>query len=89
MATIPTRSQRTSKRNQKPNVTPLTKKMNPIDFIFKVVVVGDSGVGKTCLLSRFADGAFVENHPSTIGIDFKIKVLHVIGSSVKLQIVKA
>lgn len=63
--------------------------MSELQHIFKVVVVGDSGVGKTCLLNRFADGTFVEHFPSTIGIDFKIKVLNVQGKTVKLQIVMA
>jgi Ras-related protein Rab-1A len=63
--------------------------MSDADFVFKVVVVGDSGVGKTCLLNRFADGEFTEHFPSTIGIDFKIKVVNVRGTTVKLQIVKA
>jgi Ras-related protein Rab-1A len=62
--------------------------MTEADFVFKIVVVGDSGVGKTCLLNRFADGQFVELSHSTIGIDFKIKIVQVSGRAFKLQIVR-
>ncbi len=40
--------------------------------LFKVLVVGASGAGKSCLLLQFADGIFIESHVSTIGVDFKI-----------------
>nr|XP_033818605.1 ras-related protein Rab-26 isoform X2 [Geotrypetes seraphini] len=57
------------------------------DLAFKVMLVGDSGVGKTCLLVRFKDGAFLAgSFISTVGIDFRNKVLNVDGVKVKLQI---
>ncbi|XP_023416639.1 ras-related protein Rab-26 isoform X4 [Cavia porcellus] len=57
------------------------------DIAFKVMLVGDSGVGKTCLLVRFKDGAFLAGtFISTVGIDFRNKVLDVDGMKVKLQI---
>jgi small GTP-binding protein len=62
--------------------------MTEADFVFKIVVVGDSGAGKTSLLNRFADGQFVELSYSTIGIDFKIKVVQVLDRAFKLQIVR-
>lgn len=43
------------------------------DFIFKVVLVGPSGVGKTALLRRYADDTFDTNLLPTIGVDFKFK----------------
>uniref|UniRef100_A0A8D2LLC5 small monomeric GTPase n=1 Tax=Varanus komodoensis TaxID=61221 RepID=A0A8D2LLC5_VARKO len=53
----------------------------------QVMLVGDSGVGKTCLLVRFKDGAFLAgSFISTVGIDFRNKVLNVDGVRVKLQI---
>ncbi|XP_028669810.2 ras-related protein Rab-26 [Erpetoichthys calabaricus] len=56
------------------------------DVAFKVMLVGDSGVGKTCLLVRFKDGAFLAgSFISTVGIDFRNKVLNVDGVKVKLQ----
>ncbi|KAM8824625.1 ras-related protein Rab-26-like [Synchiropus picturatus] len=57
------------------------------DIAFKVMLVGDSGVGKTCLLVRFKDGAFLAgSFISTVGIDFRNKVMTMDGLKVKLQI---
>jgi len=56
------------------------------DFFFKILLIGDSGVGKSCLLLRFADDSWTETHISTIGVDFKIKTLEIDGKTVKLQI---
>ncbi|XP_061167333.1 ras-related protein Rab-26-like isoform X5 [Saccostrea echinata] len=54
---------------------------------YKVMLIGDSGVGKTCLLVRFKDGAFLSgSFISTVGIDFRNKVVDVDGTKVKLQI---
>ena len=39
-------------------------------YVFKVIIAGDSGVGKTAAVSRFVDGRFVSNTKSTIGVDF-------------------
>ncbi|XP_050697527.1 EF-hand calcium-binding domain-containing protein 4B-like [Eriocheir sinensis] len=60
---------------------------DPCDHCFKVMLIGDSCVGKTCLLTRFKDGAFLSGtFISTVGIDFRNKVVTVDGSKVKLQI---
>ncbi|XP_033745412.1 ras-related protein Rab-37-like isoform X1 [Pecten maximus] len=57
------------------------------DLASKVMLIGDSGVGKTCLLVRFKDGAFLSgSFISTVGIDFRNKVVDVDGTKVKLQI---
>lgn len=57
------------------------------DMSTKVMLIGDSGVGKTCLLVRFKDGAFLSgSFISTVGIDFRNKVVDVEGTKVKLQI---
>lgn len=57
------------------------------DVACKVMLLGDSGVGKTCLLVRFKDGAFLSgSFISTVGIDFRNKVVEVDGTKVKLQI---
>ncbi|KAK7477803.1 hypothetical protein BaRGS_00030986, partial [Batillaria attramentaria] len=51
------------------------------------MLIGDSGVGKTCLLVRFKDGTFLSgSFISTVGIDFRNKVVEVDGAKVKLQI---
>jgi len=56
------------------------------DHLFKLLIIGDSGVGKSALLVRFADNVFSTNYITTIGVDFKIRTLIVNGERVKLQI---
>lgn len=56
------------------------------DYFFKILLIGDSGVGKSCLLLRFADDSWTDTHISTIGVDFKIKTLTIDGKTIKLQI---
>lgn len=57
------------------------------DVACKVMLLGDSGVGKTCVLVRFKDGAFLSgSFISTVGIDYKNKIVDVEGTKVKLQI---
>lgn len=58
------------------------------DHLLKMLIIGNSGVGKSCLLFRFSDNVWQDSYVSTIGVDFKIKTLDIDGSSVKLQIVK-
>jgi small GTP-binding protein len=52
----------------------------------KVLIIGNSGVGKSSILLRFADGTFNVNYTATIGIDFKIKNIVVNNKDYKLQI---
>jgi Ras-related protein Rab-8A len=56
------------------------------DFLFKLLLIGDSGVGKSCLLLRFCDDSFVPSFITTIGIDFKIRTIEMDGKRIKLQI---
>jgi Ras-related protein Rab-1A len=59
---------------------------NDYDYLFKVLIIGNSGVGKSCLLLRFAEDMFSDNYISTIGVDFKIRKIELEGKSIKLQI---
>ncbi|KAF4014409.1 hypothetical protein G4228_005820 [Cervus hanglu yarkandensis] len=56
------------------------------DYLFKLLLIGDSGVGKTCVLFRFSEDAFNSTFISTIGIDFKIRTIELDGKRIKLQI---
>ena len=59
---------------------------NEYDYLFKLVLIGDSGVGKSCLLLRFADDNFTDSYISTIGVDFRFRTITIDGKTVKLQI---
>ncbi|KAF8139768.1 rab-type small GTP-binding protein [Boletus edulis] len=56
------------------------------DFLVKLLLIGDSGVGKSCLLLRFCDDAWTPSFITTIGIDFKIRTIELDGKRIKLQI---
>jgi len=55
-------------------------------MIFKLLLIGDSGVGKSNLLLRYTDDPFSESHIATIGVDFKIRTVELNGHRIKLQI---
>eukprot|EP00484_Ammonia_sp_Unknown_P005353 CAMPEP_0197056828 /NCGR_PEP_ID=MMETSP1384-20130603/90060_1 /TAXON_ID=29189 /ORGANISM="Ammonia sp." /LENGTH=202 /DNA_ID=CAMNT_0042491001 /DNA_START=96 /DNA_END=704 /DNA_ORIENTATION=+ len=56
------------------------------DYLFKFTIIGDSGVGKSCLMMRFADDTFNESFITTIGVDFRFRTINVDDKVVKLQI---
>ena len=62
--------------------------VSTIDAVFKAILIGDTGVGKTALLLRVTENVFRESYVSTIGVDVKNHVFKVRGKLVKLQICK-
>ena len=56
------------------------------DHLLKLLIIGESGVGKSCIMSRFADDIFMESFISTVGVDFKIRHIRIDDKIVKLQI---
>lgn len=54
-------------------------------LIFKIIVIGDSNVGKTCLTYRFCGGTFLKNPEATIGVDFRERTLLLDGESIKVR----
>lgn len=56
----------------------------PRTRIFKIIVIGDSGVGKTCLTYRFCAGKFPEKTEATIGVDFREKLVEIDGEKIKV-----
>ena len=61
--------------------------MEDYKFLFKVVLVGNAGVGKTCLVRRFTQGMFPPGQGATIGVDFMIKTVEIDGEKIKVSII--
>lgn len=55
-------------------------------ILFKLLIIGDSGVGKSCFLLQFTEGIFKEDHTVTIGVEYGAKNLSINNTLVKLQI---
>eukprot|EP00736_Rhodelphis_marinus_P009150 Rmarinus@m.4274 len=60
--------------------------MSQCEYIFKYIVIGDMGVGKSCLLYRFTEQKFLADAPHTIGVEFGTRVVEVCGTPIKLQV---
>eukprot|EP01103_Thecamoeba_quadrilineata_P015932 TRINITY_DN517_c0_g1_i2.p1 TRINITY_DN517_c0_g1~~TRINITY_DN517_c0_g1_i2.p1 ORF type:complete len:207 (-),score=17.22 TRINITY_DN517_c0_g1_i2:76-696(-) len=58
----------------------------PYEFIFKYIIIGDMGVGKSCLLHKFTENRFIADSPHTIGVEFGTRIVEVMGKKIKLQI---
>ena len=56
------------------------------DKVFKILLIGDSGAGKSSILQRFSDDTFAATFINTIGVDFRIKTIDIRGDRIKLQI---
>lgn len=61
--------------------------MHAWDHFYKIVTIGDSNVGKTCIIKRFVDNTFFnKDFISTVGIDFSTKMINIDDAKIKLQI---
>ena len=60
--------------------------MEEYDHVFKLLLIGDAGVGKSSILLRYTDNTFDEHLQSTIGVDFKVKIAVKDGKKIKLTI---
>ena len=60
---------------------------NEIDLVFKILLLGDSEVGKSCFLMRYSDNVFIDNYITTIGLDYKLKSVKLDnGKTIKVQL---
>jgi Ras-related protein Rab-14 len=55
-------------------------------YIFKYIIIGDMGVGKSCLLHQFTEKKFMASCPHTIGVEFGTRIIEVDKQKIKLQI---
>lgn len=68
------------------SISSLDRNTDDYSHLFKLLLIGDSGVGKSSLLLRFADNSYTGNYITTIGVDFKIRTVTIDNQRVKLQI---
>ena len=61
------------------------KNLEPVQT-FKILIIGDSGVGKSSLMVRFVDDVFTAQYITTIGVDFKMSTINVEGHQCRIQI---
>ena len=60
----------------------------PYDYLFKIVLIGDSGVGKSSIVKRYEEEIFISSNLPTIGVDFCIKTLQVDLNAVKVSYIQ-
>lgn len=70
----------------RPGSGPFASKMSPYQYLFKYIIIGDTGVGKSCLLLQFTDKRFRTDHDLTIGVEFGARLINIDGRQIKLQI---
>ena len=78
------KSQRDEFLRQRVGLNPTKVKANEIAALYKIIMLGDSGSGKTSMLLRFAENIFNPLQNCTIGVDFKIKQVKIDDRVVKL-----
>lgn len=68
-----------------PNSLLSTSYDETFDYLFKIVLIGDCGTGKTCVVQRFKTGQYEERHGNTIGVDFSMKTVNIDGKKIKVS----
>ncbi|CAD7930249.1 unnamed protein product [Amoebophrya sp. A25] len=63
-----------------------SRQQDQYDYLFKFIVIGDAGAGKSCLLHQFIEGKFKKSSSHTIGVEFGSKIIQVANRTIKLQI---
>ncbi len=59
------------------NMNPDLGKQDQYDYLFKFIIIGDAGAGKSCLLHQFIEGKFKKSSSHTIGVEFGSKIIQV------------
>ena len=59
---------------------------NTYDYLLKILIIGDAGTGKSCMMTRFVDKNYSPSYFNTVGVDFKVNVVNVQNKNFKLQI---
>lgn len=65
--------------------TPGPEHDDTFDFLFKIILIGDTNVGKTCVVQNFKSGTFTERLQNTIGVDFTVRTVDIDGKKVKVS----
>ena len=68
------------------SITEITDMVEGEDYIFKIVIIGDSGVGKSNILSRFIHNEFTQESKATVGVELQSKVYLINGKKIKVQL---
>ncbi|XP_026218426.1 ras-related protein Rab-19-like [Anabas testudineus] len=66
--------------------TPGAEHDDTFDFLFKIILIGDTNVGKTCVVQNFKSGTFSDRQQNTIGVDFTVRTVEIEGKKVKIQV---
>lgn len=59
---------------------------NEFDYTLKIIIIGDSGIGKSSIMTRYHENKFFENHIPTVGVSYASRILLVENLKIKLQI---
>ena len=68
-----------------PTVEMASENVTNYDHIFKIILVGDNGVGKSSIIRRFCEGGYTQDMDTTIGVDFYLSEIEVNGKKIKVH----